>query len=48
MSIDYTNIMNFVTQFMYVVAPISIVLALVSKITNWFLDFVTGNRRVNL
>lgn len=48
MLIDYTNIINFITQFMYTAGPIAITLALVTKITNWFLDFVSGDRRVRL
>lgn len=48
MSINYSNIIDFITQFMYVVAPISIAFALVGKITTWFIDFVSGSRRVSL
>lgn len=48
MLVDYTNMINFITQLMYIMAPLSIAFALVSKITIWFIDFVSGNRRVNL
>lgn len=45
--LNYQNIIDFITQLMYVIAPIAIAFVVVSIITNFFLDFVRG-RRVNL
>ena len=46
--INYQNIVDFITQFMYVLAPIALVFVLVEIITNFFLSFIRGDRRVKL
>lgn len=48
MLVNYSNVIDFITQFMYVMAPISVVFALVGKVTTWFVGFVSGDRRVTL
>lgn len=48
MTINYQNIVDFITQFMYILAPISLVFVLVEVITNAFTSFVRGDRRVKL
>lgn len=46
--INYQNIVDFITQFMYVLAPIALVFVLVEITTNFFLSFIRGDRRVKL
>lgn len=48
MDINYQVIINFLTQFMYVLAPISVIFVLVEIVTNMFMSFVRGDRRVKL
>lgn len=48
MTIDYQNIADFLTTFMYVLAPIAILFSLVEVITNTFISFIRGDRRVKL
>lgn len=48
MDVNYQNVLDFIVKLMYVVGPIAILFALTGKITNIFLDFVEGKRRVNL
>jgi len=46
--LDYQNIVDFITQFMYVLAPIAVIVVLVEISTNFFLSFLRGDRRVKL
>lgn len=46
--VDYQNMVDFITQLMYVLSPIVIVFVIVSIITNYFLSFIRGDRRVKL
>ena len=46
--LDYQNIIDFITQLMYLLAPISIAFALVEKFTNFFISFIRGDRRVKI
>lgn len=39
---------DFITQVMYLITPIIVIFLICSKITNFFYDFVNGNRRVKL
>lgn len=48
MIINYQNVVDFITQFMYILAPISFIFVLVEICTNFFLSFVRGDRRVKL
>lgn len=46
--LDYQNVVDFITAYMYVLAPISVLFALAEKSTNFFLSFIRGDRRVKL
>ena len=46
--LDLQTQVDYITQVMYIVTPIIIIFLIVTKITNWFMDFVNGNRRVKL
>lgn len=48
MTINYQNTFDFITSLMYLCAPISLLFALTGKVTNSFVSFVRGDRRVNL
>lgn len=48
MSIDYQNVVDFITTFMYILAPITISFVVVEISTNFFLSFLRGDRRVKL
>lgn len=48
MEINYQEVVNFITQFMYILAPITAIFVVVEVITNAFFEFVRGDRRVNL
>ncbi len=45
---DYQEILNFLTQYMYVIAPISVIFVLVEKTSNMLISFIRGDRRVKL
>lgn len=42
--LNYQIIIDFITQLMYIAAPIAIAFTIVDKITNIFLEFVGGKR----
>lgn len=48
MVINYQNILDFITQFMYILAPVALIFVLVELLTNFFISFVRGDRRVKL
>lgn len=48
MEVNYQEILNFLTQFFYVIGPISVLFVIVEVVTNLFLSFVRGDRRVKL
>lgn len=48
MEVNYQEILNFLTQFFYVIGPIAVSFSLVEVVTNLFLSFVRGDRRVKL
>lgn len=48
MEIDYQVVVNFIVSLMYLLAPITSIFVIVEIITNFFFDFVRGNRRVKL
>lgn len=48
MLVDYQEIVNFIIQFMYVLAPIALIFVIVEIITNMFFSFVRGDRRIKL
>lgn len=48
MEVNYQEILNFLTQFFYVICPIAVLFVIVEVVTNLFLSFVRGDRRVKL
>ena len=42
--LNYQVIIDFITQLMYVAAPIAVAFIVVDRITSWFMDFIGGNR----
>ena len=48
MEVNYQEILNFLTQFCYVIGPIAVLFVIVEVVTNLFLSFVRGDRRVKL
>lgn len=48
MEVNYQEILNFLTQFFYVIGPIAVLFVIVEVGTNLFLSFVRGDRRVKL
>ena len=48
MEVNYQEILNFLTQFFYVIGPIAVLFVIVEVVTNLFLSFVRGDRRVKL
>lgn len=46
--LDYQNVVDFITAYMYVLAPIAVIFVLVDKSTNFLLSFIRGDRRVKL
>lgn len=46
--VDYQNVIDYITQLMYVLSPIAIAFVIISIITNYFLSFIRGDRRVKL
>lgn len=48
MEINYQEILNFLTQYFYVIGPVALLFVVVEIITNLFLSFVRGDRRVKL
>lgn len=46
--IDYQNIVDFITTFMYILAPISVLFVVVEVSTNMLISFIRGDRRVKL
>lgn len=46
--LDYQNVVDFITAYMYVLAPIAVIIKIVEISTNFFLSFIGGQRRVNL
>ena len=47
-NVNYQVIMEFITQFMYIVGPIAIIFVIIARITNFFIEFVRGDRRIKL
>ncbi len=46
--LDYQNVVDFITQYMYVLAPIAVLFTIAEISTNFFLSFLRGDRRVKL
>lgn len=46
--INYQNIIDFLTTFFYVLAPIAIIFSVIEIITNFFISLIRGDRRVKL
>jgi hypothetical protein len=45
---DYQVVIDFITHYFYIVAPIAIIFTIVEIVTNFFLSFIRGDRRVKL
>ena len=48
MEVNYQEVINFITQLMYVTAPIAIVFVICGNITNAVISFVRGDKVVRL
>lgn len=48
MIVNYQNLIDFITQLMYILAPIATIFVVIEIITNAFFSFVRGDRRVKL
>lgn len=48
MEVNYQEMINFITQLMYILSPIVISFVVCEVITNGFISFVRGDRRVKL
>lgn len=46
--LDYQNVVDFVTSYMYVLAPIAVIFTIAEIATNFFISFIRGDRRVKL
>lgn len=46
--LDYQNVVDFITAYMYILAPIAVIVVIVEISTNFFTSFIRGDRRVKL
>ena len=46
--LDYQNVVDFITSYMYILAPIAVIFVIAEISTNFFLSFIRGDRRVKL